>query len=436
MNRIAGRARDYDWSYIFVVIVFMSFAIRDAFTGSARFFLSSMNVYFIWFVPDILAFSVMGMFVYQQFVVRKNAAGMFFFGATLFSYMVSIYFYQQNFLTFVSGMKMFAPLYVGFCFYDRSVVEMRWVRIVLFILLVIVTVGVLVNPYYEYPWTGETVTAFGVEKAAVNVWWDGSGETRYGGITGDSTMAGFMICFTYMLIAPYIMLLVNIALWPIIIWALVLTTSKTALGIFCIYGAMFLVSRLLGSRERVMLFLRRAALLSFLCLLVPVVLMIALGGTDLGGYSVQLLSIADRINNTWQLPFKYVAELFPLGLVLGCGIGCFAYPMDYTAMVKYSVPLDNFYLTTYINMGIPFLVYIAMQIRSVRYCLDPIKLSLMTIFNIYAITVQCYGPSFATLVAGYIFSDVFAGHAKAKEKRPIRVGSRHEGAPTSVPAVG
>lgn len=436
MNRIAGRMRDRDWSYLFVVGVFMSFAIRDAFTGSARFFLSSMGVYPLWFVPDLLAFATMAMFVYQQFVVRKNAAGMFFFGATVFSYIMSIYFYQQNFLTFVSGMKMFAPIYVGFCFYDRSVVEMRWARIVLFILLVIVTVGVLVNPYYEYPWTGESITAFGVEKQAVNVWWDASGETRYGGITGDSTMAAFMICFTYMLIAPYVPLLLSFVLWPALIYALVLTTSKTALGIFCIYLAMFLVCRMLGSRERAMLFLRRTALLSFLTLLVPIVLMIALGGIDLGGLSPQLLSMADRINNTWQLPFKYVAELFPLGLFLGCGIGCFAYPMDYTAMVKYSVPLDNFYLTTYINMGFPFLVYIAMQIRSVRYCPDPIKLGLMTIFNIYAITVQCYGPSFATLVAGYIFSDVFAGHSKAKEKSPVPVEPRSRGMQSPVAAAG
>ena len=35
------------------------------------------------------------------------------------------------------------------------------------------------------------------------------------------------------------------------------------------------------------------------------------------------------------------------GLFVGCGLGCFSYPMTYTSMAVYDVPVDNFYLSTY-----------------------------------------------------------------------------------------
>ena len=415
MRGVASARKESDLLYLFMVIAFLLFATRDGLTGAVRYFLSLVHLDMLWFVPDLMAFALVVVFAYQQIFVKRNPIGIMFVFAFIFSLGVSVYFMKSDVLAFVSTIKSFTPMFIGFCFYNRSITERRWVRWFLMVLLAASIVGLILNRFVEYPWAGQTITAFGVEKQASKLWWQG-GEVRYGGFAGDSTMAAYMVVFIYALLSPYMSLAVNVALWPFMGWAIQTSTSKTALGIFVIYVMMFIFARLLKYPERIKTFLRRTALWSFLALLLPPVLMLALSGVSLEDLSPTLMSMADRINNTWQQPFETVAELFPVGLVLGCGIGCFAYPMQYTPMADYHVPLDNFYMTTFIMMGFPFLVTVLYQIYSVRYIKDPVRLSLITLFNLYSITVQCYGPSFATLMYGYIFSEMF-GMAWRLERR-------------------
>ncbi|MFV8096483.1 hypothetical protein ACNQ25_25415, partial [Enterobacter cloacae complex sp.6730737] len=101
-------------------------------------------------------------------------------------------FMQLNTLTFLSSLKSLTPIFVGFAFYNRSATEFRWARVVLILVLILSVIGVLLNPYMEYPWVGLTTNAFGVEQTAGKLWW-ASGEVRYGGLAGDNTMAAFTI---------------------------------------------------------------------------------------------------------------------------------------------------------------------------------------------------------------------------------------------------
>ena len=407
MREVASPKKGSDLLYAFLVVTFLLFATRDGLTGVVRYFLSLVHLDVLWFIPDFMAFAAVAIFVYQQFLEKKNLIGVMFVLSFIFSLGMSVYFMRGDALAFMSTLKSFTPMFVGFCFYNRSVTEWRWVRWILLLLVAISAFGLILNKFVEFPWVGQTVTAFGVEKQATKLWWQ-QGEVRYGGFAGDSTMAAYMVLFVYALVAPYLSILVNVLAWPILAWAIYISTSKTALGILFIYVLMYITCKLLGNRERVMAFLRMNARWSFLALLVPPVLMIAFSGVNLEDLSPTLLSMADRINNTWQQPFETLADIFPIALVLGCGIGCYAYPMQYTPMAEYHVPLDNFYMTTFVMMGFPFLVFVLLQIYCLRFSKDPIKLSLMPLFNIYSITIQCYGPSYATLMFGYIFSEMFA----------------------------
>ncbi|MCG5237491.1 hypothetical protein [Xanthobacter oligotrophicus] len=407
MRGVASARKESDLLYLFMVVVFLLFAARDGLTGVVRYFLSLAHLDVLWFVPDLMSFVLVIVFVYQQVFVKKNPIGILFIFSFIFSLGVGVYFMKGDALVLVSSFKSVTPMFVGFCFYNRSITERRWVRCILLVILVASAAGLILNPFIEYPWTGQTITAFGVEKQATKVWWQG-GEIRYGGFAGDSTMAAFMVLFLYAVLAPYQSLAINVASWPIFAWAIYTSTSKTAVGILFIYVMMFVAAKFLRHPDLIKTFLRRSALWSFLALLVPPVLMLALSGVNLEDMSPTLMSMTDRINNTWQQPFETVAQLFPVGLVIGCGIGCFAYPMQYTPLAYLHVPLDNFYLTTFIMMGFPFVVVVLYQIYSVRLIRDPIRLSLIVLFNLYSITIQCYGPSFATLMYGYIFSGMFS----------------------------
>jgi multisubunit Na+/H+ antiporter MnhG subunit len=420
MNRsLNSRSRRTDLSeitYLFLLVTFILFAIRDGLTGSIRYLFQITHLEFLWFIPDLLSFVAVGLFVYGQFVVRRNMLGIFFCSAAVLSTVVSIFFMNDTVFSLFSSIKMFIPMFVGFCFYGRSVTERRWVRIILLLIFVASTVALILNPYIQYPWYGQTISAFGMERQATKIWWQAGG-VRYGGLAGDSTMAAYMLMFTYVLISPYYGRLANLACWPFIYWGIHVSTSKTALGVFYIYAIIYGFVYLWRGGKAATPFLRMAARASFLCLIAPVAMMVLLHGAHLEQISPSLFSLQDRIDNTWPGPFMTVMDIFAPGVLLGCGLGCFSYPMDYTNMADYNLPLDNFYLATLIMMGLPFLIFIILQFVMIRYARDPTKLTLITLFNFYSATIQCYGPSYATLMFGYIFSEMFR-FSPQKEKIP------------------
>lgn len=409
-----------DWDeviYNFLLVTFILFAIRDGLTGSIRYLFQLLHVSFLWFVPDLMSFVAMGLFFYQQFFVKKNAIGMYLCYIFIISTITSIFFMNNSAFSLFSSIKMFIPMFVGFCFYQRSVTERQWVRVVLIVICAASTIGLIANPYVEYPWVGQTISSFGMEREATKLWWQ-EGGIRYGGLAGDSTMAAYMVIFIFILLSPHYSFLTNVIALPIILWAIQVSTSKTALGVYFLYVGIYFTVYFLRDRALNIAFLRLVAKWSFVCLLVPPLLMVIFYGADLGKVSSSLFSLQDRIDNTWPGPFRTVAEIFPAGVVFGCGLGCFSYPMDYTALSEYNLPLDNFYMSTLIMMGMPFVLFVVMQFLMVRHARDPVKLSLMTMFNFYSITIQCYGPSYATLMFGYIFSEMFGYHVRNKSRVP------------------
>lgn len=431
MNRTQSQTSRIDWSevsYNFLLVTFILFAIRDGLTGSIRYLFQLLHVQFLWFIPDLMSFVAVGMFFYTQFFVKKNAIGMYLCYIFVLSTITSIFFMNTSAFSLFSSIKMFIPMFVGFCFYGRSVTERQWVRVVLLVICVSSTVGLIANPYVEYPWIGQTISSFGMEREATKLWWQ-EGGIRYGGLAGDSTMAAYMVVFIFILLSPYYSFWGNLIALPIVLWAIQTSTSKTALGVFWLYVGIYFTVYFLRERQLSIAFLRLVAKCSFVCLLVPPLLMLVFYHADLGKISSSLFSLQDRIDNTWPGPFKTVAEIFPAGVVFGCGLGCFSYPMDYTSLSSYNLPLDNFYMSTLIMMGMPFVLFVAAQFLMVRYTRDPVKLTLMTMFNFYSITIQCYGPSYATLMFGYIFSEMFAYSVTGKSRllnRPLlRRGGDH-----------
>ncbi|TCM57774.1 hypothetical protein C8J36_102577 [Rhizobium sp. PP-F2F-G48] len=399
----SDRLKNFIFKYS--VFTFVLFCLRDGFTGSVRYYFQMLGISFVWFLPDVLAFGSVLIFSYFQIFKERNPVGIFFVAAFCLALFTSVIFMNDSAFTLFSSIKMFIPMFVGFCFYERRITDIKWAQYLFLFVFFASAIGVILNPYVEYPWYGQVLVNFGVEREATKMWWV-DGVPRYGGFAGDSTMAAFMTLFTYLLISPYRGIIFNVLCWPIVIIALYLTNSKTAIGIAGIYAILYTAMNFVPYASRVPL-VKTFTLLSFICLIVPPILMIALGGVDLGAIDPKLESMADRINNTWNGPFIWISELFPVGMFTGCGIGCYSYPMSYTDMAKYNLPLDNFYMTTFLMMGYPFLLFVAFLFSRVPFMRDPIKLSILMLWNIYSVTVQGYGPSYATLLYGYAISEVF-----------------------------
>ncbi|CAN5334455.1 hypothetical protein BH09PSE3_BH09PSE3_03970 [soil metagenome] len=403
-----------DWAYSFVVANVMAYAFRDTLTGSLRFYLDKVGLSALWFIPDLMAFICIGIFGLLIVLRSRSVLGFIFLVNIFTAAIIGAIFMNQSTLAFVTGVKAVIPIFIGLCFAGRSITERRGPRIFMFVMMLVSVIGLVLNPHFEYPWVGAEISNFGFTKTVGKLWWDSNG-VRYGGFAGDSTMAAFMVIFPYLMLYRHFPRWGNVALWPLLYYALDISTSKTALILLMIFIPIYIWLYIINSsmtaegRRRTVVTLAK---LSFIFVIVPFLLIGIFGGANLTQYDHSLYSLQDRIDSSWQKPFSTLADIFPAGLLLGCGLGCFSYPMTYTEVARYWVPVDNFYLTTYLMLGFPFLIIVIAQAWLVGKVRDEGKLMLITLINIYTLTVACYGPSFATLVVGYTFGDLFLSSSR------------------------
>ncbi|MFK0385440.1 hypothetical protein [Agrobacterium sp. NPDC090273] len=425
MNKFFTRRNVENFTVFFLTLAFLMYATRDALSGAMRYYFDLLHIGFVWFLIDITAFIAFIIFAFQQIWVRKNLYGIWVTVCFIFSLAVSLLTTNDTMVGFFSSIKMFAPMFIGLALGGVAVEQKRWVMNFLRFIFIATIIGLLLNPHVDYPWLGQEIEVFGVTREATRLWWVSGGIVRYGGFAGDSTMASYFIVFLFTMLSRHHSLMTNLSCLPFAFWAINTTTSKTAMGVMVVSVALYLLDYCIRNKAISVFLLRSSARLSFLCLLVPPLLMLLVGGMDLGSISGNLLSLQDRINNTWSGPFIVMADMFPVTMFTGCGLGCFTYPMFYTSYGHLMIPLDNFYLVTFLMMGFPILFYFYSMYRSASFSVDISKLQMMTIFNIYAVTVQCYGPSFATLMVGYIFSDIFALRFKEETRGRLakKVGS-------------
>ncbi|TCP72953.1 hypothetical protein [Sphingomonas sp. PP-CE-1G-424] len=386
--------------------LFLMFAFRDTLTAVLRWALALTHLSPLWFIPDLLSIGAFGYFAWHIAFRDRSPFAILLVLNTITAAMVGYIFMSESPFALISSLKLFFPFYVGLALCGSDITQYKFVRYMMIGLMIASIVGLIAAPYFDYPWTGAEFENFGNSKEVGRVWWI-DGVVRYGGLAGDSTMAAYMVVFPYLMLFHRIPKWLNLALWPVIYWAIHISTSRSAMLVAVCFALYYLATEILMPSLKKYDIERNLAKWSFLCVPIPFVLIAVLGGVDLSEMSSSLFSLQDRINNSWQLPFTYLSDLFPAGLFVGCGLGCFSYPMAYTDMSGYTVPVDNFYLSTYLMMGVPWLVFmVGMAIAPFRTKIRS-KLVMIFILNIYTITVQCYGPSFATISIGYAFSDMF-----------------------------
>ena len=270
--------------------------------------------------------------------------------------------------------------------------------------------GVLLSSYVTFPWVGFSYKSFGATRTAGRLWWSAS-EMRLAGFAADNTMAGFFILMFFVIMSIRKSTLWCIVFGLISLYAIRLTTSKTTMIVFGVYLVCLLIVRMLPERSRFST-VRLMSLWSFGAILIPIFLIIFLSGTNLTRTSSFLFSMQDRINNSWQLPFVYLSQLMPIGIITGCGVGCFNYPQNlFSPLASYWVPVDNFYIETYLQFGLPFVGFMWMVFRSSFLITDVYKLCTIFTLNLFTITVLNYGPASGLMMIALGFSEVFSRNA-------------------------
>jgi hypothetical protein len=389
---------------------------RDAFAGAFRYYATITHLGALWFIPDLVAFLCMATFAYRYAIKQANPFAIFTLLYVAFSLYVGYVFLNDS-RGGLSALKMIAPIFVGFCFSGRDVKDCKFLLVVVHSLFYISIIGLFWSSRVQFPWVGFEYETFGASRTAARLWWSG-GDTRLQGFAADSTMAAYFVLMGYVMTSPRRGLIWCVIWMPIAFYAINnLATSKTAAGTLVLYFLAMMLVRSFQERYRFSV-LRTMSLFSFVCIFIPVVLMVLFAGINLASMSKSLFSLQDRIDNSWQLPFVYMAKLMPSGFITGCGLGCFNYPQQlFSDKIFYWVPVDNFYIGTYLMFGPIFIVFMIFVVLAVARTKDIYKLSLVFVMNIYTITILSYGPATGLLIIGLAFSEVF----NRPPRRPSRV---------------
>jgi hypothetical protein len=386
-------------------IALAAYLLRDAFGGMIRYYSSIYHVEALWFVPDAIGIICIGQFVMHCIVRNRSLMAALVLLQIILSLLLG-YVMLGTFSALASSFKMMLPVLVGFCFCDAEIGSYKKLLGLISVVFYISLAGVLVAKYWTMPWVGFKYESFGAVREAGKLWW-ASHEQRLSGFSADNTMAAFFLLVTFVMTSIRRSVLWCLILGPITIYAIRLTTSKTTMLVLTLYLVLLLIVRMLPENARFQV-LRRLAISSFAAILVPIVLIIFASGIVVSRHEL-LFSLTDRINNSWQLPFVYLSQLMPIGIITGCGVGCFNYPQQlFSNLVSYWVPVDNFYIGTYLMFGMPFVAFMWMVFRSSFLVTDVYKLSLIFVINLFTITVLNYGPATGLLIIALSFSEVFS----------------------------
>ena len=389
------------------VIALALYFIRDAFGGAMRYYTSIFHVEALWFTPDAVSVFCVGLFIQRCIIQNRSIVAILVLLQIVLSLLVG-YFFLGSFNALLSSFKMMIPVFAGFCFCDSDIGSNKRLLRVIASTFYISLAGVLIASHWKFPWVGFKYESFGATREAGRLWW-AFAEQRISGFAADNTMAAFFILITFVLTS-----IRKNVLWCLLfgitsLYAIRLTTSKTTMVVLGLYIVCLLVVRPLPEQSQLPI-LRRLTLSSFAAILIPPALILLLTGVDLApSHNGFFFSMQDRINNSWQLPFVYLSQLMPIGIFTGCGVGCFNYPQQlFSNLQAYWVPVDNFYIGTYIMFGFPFVIFMWMVFRAAGGITDVYKLSMIFVMNIFTITVLSYGPATGLLVIAVGFSEVFS----------------------------
>ncbi|WP_375305424.1 hypothetical protein WI560_25655 [Bradyrhizobium sp. A11] len=398
-----------------------AYLVRDAFGGVIRYYTSIYHMNALWYLPDAIAILCLIQFFVHCILRNRSTLALLVLVQIMLSLVLG-YFMLGTVNAAVSSFKMMLPVFVGFCFCDSSLGSYKKLLSVIAVTFYLSVIGVFLTKFYLMPWVGYKYESFGAVREAGRLWWAyGGDDQRLMGFAADNTMAAFFILVSFAITSIRMSTTWCLLLGSIAIYATKLTTSKTTMIVLVLYLILLVLVRMLPERSRFPA-IRTIALWSYASIFVPFFMIVVASGTAAVPHST-LFSILDRINNSWQKPFIYLTQLMPVGLVTGCGAGCFNYPQQlFSPLAAYWVPVDNFYIGTYLMFGLPFVAFMVMVFRATFGATDVYKLTLIFIVNLFTITVLNYGPASGLLIIALSFSEVFsrrAASARAGDTVPI-----------------
>ncbi|AKM09226.1 hypothetical protein [Croceicoccus naphthovorans] len=377
--------------------------LRDAFAAPVRWWLDLGGLGLAWFAVDLIGVVALAAFAWEFGLRRRAPFALYALALLPISLFIAAATVGPAPAFLGAAFKMFVPIYAGWLLAGVDLPALSRMRRLLVMVCLLTIAGVVIDQFVTYPWSGLAIEQFGQEKTVDRVWWIQS-VTRFGGFSGESTTAAMIALLTLLLVHRKLSPTAAIALGLGVIATCWIATSRTALvvsimaTVFIAVQAYFLAPLRTREAHRVL------AVGSFLLVLVPLVMVVAASSIRFEEISPNLASFQQRVRESWQFPFVFLADRSPQSLVFGCGLGCLTFPARYSEWASLLRPIDNFYLTSFAMFGLCFVPLVAGMVLAALKEQDRTKLLLIAAINLYVLSVEAYSPAFALFVIGYATS--------------------------------
>ncbi|WP_460171192.1 hypothetical protein [Thermus sp. FJN-A] len=321
---------------VFLGIGFV-FLLSEVFGGMLRYYLASLGVAPLIYLPKaLLAVGLAGAVLLS--LVNKRVS-LFFLLVLALAVEFSLvgYAFVGNSLQVTFGLWVILPFFYGVLILPSILRVWSRLRPYLLLLWGSAVIGVIINAFHDWPWVGFAYSLGGVEVEGSRAWFTaGLGLFRIPGFSRASFEAASQILLLGLSLTFLMRMRWRVLLWLVSGVAIVLTTSKTPLGIWLFLSLMFVLGRLVPLR-----FLR----------LLPVFFALAGIGLPLSSVYVSydpkadsaverflVASFADRLGWMWPMSLQMVVEHG--SWLFGRGIGGIGSPQQYFEPLLYS-PADN-----------------------------------------------------------------------------------------------
>ena len=344
----------------FMGIAIAALLAREIFAGALRYILDRSGLGAAWFLFDLLLMAAVGYVVVDHFIGRTRTRSFqitLIIGFYLLLGVGSGFAHGNNVASIFSAIKIAMPLIASLILYPRYL-DMPAFRAFLALLLICAVAGMIYNDFREMPWTGYSISQFGVERQASRQWWAG-GESRIAGFGQASSASATTISLVALLLARGIRRIwLKLLIYGSAVVAVHLTISTTPLIALC---AAILVDLWPPRLGRIQGYDRGPLVIVLLIATVTPLLfsMVVIFNDGMARYRD---SFMDRLHFTWPSVLSMNYDAGWASFVFGQGFGSIGSPANYSG--KYISPtsaVDNFMLYMVALFGV-FAILIAILV--------------------------------------------------------------------------
>lgn len=342
-----------------MIMAFFLYYITMVFEAPIRYFLGMLGIPYVLYIRDLL------LIILLVVEISKTRCLIYFeiFGIIVIYSLIGLW-YTENLNQVLWGIKTIYPLFFGMCAYEYYIKNIAQYSKIYAILFFSSCVGLLLHWYLGDPfWThmpdNELTNIENVRNWSFS--YDGDVINRLGGFSRTSIDVAALLSIG-------VLYLISFSRWyliygGILIGALMLTTTKAnivaAVLLFCL-----LIVKLFNKKIYLSLLKISAILSILLMIIVPIFsteIINIISSFDYGTMYVLLLSLGDRIVNTWPASLDIISNYG--SYVLGRGIGGIGFStVQFEKIAPNPIVTDSSFLYLYGSIGILGIIFLAMLI--------------------------------------------------------------------------